>query len=100
MFRSGDIKYLILKLWDVWLRNCLLVRMEALEYKTKLGQLVMVNPNKDGEDYHIFVKNEYQGNVIKHNGHWVGDLEEHSALTIDEVKILGTIIEQKLGKPM
>ena len=72
--------------------------MEALEYKTKLGQLVMVNPNKDGEDYHIFVDNDYQGNVEKRNGHWVGDLEEHSALTIDEVKILGQIIEQKLGK--
>ncbi|GAB2983715.1 hypothetical protein GCM10027049_21350 [Mucilaginibacter puniceus] len=72
--------------------------MEALEYRTKLGQLVMINPNKDGEDYHVFVDNDYQGNVEKQNGHWIGDLEGHSALTIDEVKILGAIIEEKLGK--
>ncbi len=72
--------------------------MKALEYITKIGQLVLINPNKDGEDYHVFVDNTYQGNVVKLNGHWVRNLQENSVLTIDEFKILGSIIELKLNR--
>lgn len=72
--------------------------MKALEYITKIGQLVLINPNKNGEDYHVFVDNIYQGNVVKLNGHWVGNLQQNTVLTIDEFKILGCIIEKKLNK--
>lgn len=54
--------------------------------------------NDGGEDYHIFIDNDYQGRVLKLNNHWVGHLDDDSDLTIDEVKILGRIIEQKLAK--
>ena len=71
--------------------------MQAHEYKTPIGHLVMVSPNSTGDNYHIFIDNDYQGDVVKLKGRWVGNLYETSDLTIDEVIILGGIIEDKLA---
>ena len=71
--------------------------MQAHEYKTPIGHLVMVSPNSTGDNYHIFIDNNYQGDVVKLKGRWVGNLDETSDLTIDETIILGRIIEDKLA---
>lgn len=71
--------------------------MEAYEYKTQIGHLVLVSPNSKCDNYHVFIDNDYQGNVVKLQGQWVGNLDQHSDLTIDEVMILGRIIEEKLA---
>ena len=71
--------------------------MQRYEYKTPIGRLVMVNPNSKGDNYHIFIDNDYQGNVVKQKGQWVGNLEQNSDLTIDEVYLLGHIIKEKLA---
>ena len=71
--------------------------MQSYEYKTQIGHLVLVSPNSNGDNYHIFIDNDYQGNVVKLKGRWVGNLDQHSDLTIDEVMILGRIIEEKLA---
>ena len=71
--------------------------MKSYEYKTKIGHLVLVSPNSSGDNFHIFIDNDYQGNVVKLKGKWVGNLGQYSDLTIDEVTILGRIIEEKLA---
>lgn len=71
--------------------------MRALEYKTPIGHLVMVDPNSQGNNYHIFIDNDYQGNIVRLKGHWVGNLDQNSDLTIDEVNLLGHIIIEKLA---
>jgi hypothetical protein len=71
--------------------------MQAYEYKTQIGHLVLVSPNSKCDSYHVFIDNDYQGNVVKLQGQWVGNLDHHSDLTIDEVIILGRIIEEKLA---
>ena len=70
--------------------------MRSYEYITKIGHLTLVNPN-DGLNYHVFIDNNYQGKIVRLKGYWIGDLAYDSDLTIDEVKILGRIIEQKLS---
>lgn len=71
--------------------------MQSYEYKTQIGHLVLVSPNSRGDNYHVFIDNDYQGNVVKLQGQWVGNLDQSSDLTIDEVIILGRIIEEKLA---
>jgi hypothetical protein len=71
--------------------------MQAHEYKTQIGHLVLVSSNSNGDNYHVFIDNDYQGNVVKQQGRWIGDLDRYSDLTIDEVMILGRIIEEKLA---
>jgi hypothetical protein len=71
--------------------------MQSYEYKTQIGHLVLVSPNSSRDNYHIFIDNDYQGNVVKLKGRWVGNLDQYSDLTIDEVMILGRIIEEKLA---
>jgi len=71
--------------------------MKAYEYTTQMGHLTMVKPD-DADNYHIFIDNSYQGKVVKLKGNWVGHLTYDSDLTIDEVKLLGSIIEDKLAK--
>jgi hypothetical protein len=72
--------------------------MTTYEYKTQIGHLVLISPNSNADNYHIFIDNDYQGNVVKLKGRWVGNLGEYSDLTLDEVTILGRIIEEKLAK--
>jgi hypothetical protein len=71
--------------------------MQSYEYKTQIGHLVLVSPNSSADNYHIFIDNDYQGNVVKLKGRWVGNIDQYSDLTIDEVMILGRIIEEKLA---
>jgi hypothetical protein len=72
--------------------------MRSYEYKTQIGHLVLVSPNSSGDNYHIFIDNDYQGNIVKVKDRWVGNIGQYSDLTIDEVAILGRIIEEKLAK--
>lgn len=71
--------------------------MQTYEYKTQIGHLVMISPNDSTDNYHIFIDNDYQGNVVKLKGRWIGNLDQHSDLTMEEVTILGRIIEEKLA---
>ena len=71
--------------------------MKAYNYITQIGHLTMVKPDND-DNYHIFIDNDYQGKVVKLKGQWIGHLVYDSDLTIDEVQLLGKIIEEKLGK--
>ena len=73
--------------------------MEAYEYITKIGHLALVT-QFDGNHYHVFIDNNYHGKVVKFKGYWIGNLAYDSDLTIDEVKILGCIIEKKLFKAL
>ncbi len=88
---------LIINILAYWLESCLDMYMQTYEYKTQIGHLVLVSPNSSGDNYHVFIDNDYQGNVVKLQGQWVGNLDQSSDLTIDEVAILGRIIEEKLA---
>ncbi len=59
-----------------------------------MGHLKVVHPESDGGDnYHIFIDNNYRGNIIKLQNHWVADMGDASDLSIDEVQEVGKIIE-------
>ena len=88
---------LIISILAYWLESCFKLYMQTYEYKTQIGHLVLVSPSISGDNYHIFIDNDYQGNVVKLDGRWVGNLGQYSDLTIDEVAILGRIIEEKLA---
>ncbi len=59
-----------------------------------MGHLKVVHPDNDsGDNYHIFIDNNYRGNVVKLKGHWVADVGDSTDLSIDEVQAVGSIIE-------
>ena len=73
--------------------------MTAFKYISHMGHLKVVHPDTGGGNYHIFIDNDYRGNVIKLKDHWVADIGDSCDFTPDEVKALGKIIDGNFGKP-
>ncbi len=63
-----------------------------------MGHLKVVHPNNSGDNYHIFIDNDYRGNVIKLKSHWVADVGDSCDFTADEVQALGKIIDANFGR--
>ena len=66
--------------------------MPAYKYITHIGHLKVVHPNDGGDSYHIFIDNDYKGNVIKLKTHWVADFGDTNDLTVEEMQELGKIL--------
>ena len=63
-----------------------------------MGHLKVVHPNTGGGNYHIFIDNDYRGNIIKLKNNWVADVGDSCDFTADEVQTLGKIIDANFGK--
>ena len=64
-----------------------------------MGHLKVVHPDIGrGDNYHIFIDNDYRGNIIKLKTHWVADIGDSCDFTPDEVRALGKIIDGNFGK--
>ena len=63
-----------------------------------MGHLKVVHHADAGDNYHIFIDNDYQGKVIKLKSHWVSDLGDTCNLSPDDVQALGKIIEANFDK--
>ena len=63
-----------------------------------MGHLKVVHPGDGGDNFHIFIDNDYQGNVIRLKSQWVSDLGDTSNLTPDDVQALGKIIDEKFTR--
>jgi hypothetical protein len=72
--------------------------MPAYKYITHIGHLKVVHPNDGDDSYHIFIDNDYKGNVIKLETHWVADFSDTNDLTADEMQALGKIIMRIIKK--
>ena len=73
--------------------------MPAYKYIAHIGHLKVVHPSDGGDNYHIFIDNEYKGKVIKLKTHWAADVGDSSDLTADEVQAVGKIIDANFDKP-
>ena len=60
-----------------------------------MGHLKVVHYH-DGDNYHIFIDNDYKGRIVKLKTHWVADVGDSTDFTMDEVQRLGKIIDAKL----
>jgi len=47
--------------------------------------------------FRVIINGFYQGDIFQKNGEWTGYLNRLSVLTIDDIQILGEIIEGNLG---
>ena len=72
--------------------------MPAYKYITHIGHLKVVHPGDGGDNYHIFIDNDYKGNVIKLRTHWVADIGDSCDLSADEVQAVGKIIDANFNK--
>ena len=48
-----------------------------------------------GDVWQVFTANYYEGILVKRNGEWFGNLNSKSELTVDDVQILGAIIDKR-----
>jgi len=73
--------------------------MKKIEIEGVFGDLkkpiVITAPFGMGDVWQVFTANYYEGILVKRNGEWFGNLNSKSELTVDDVQILGAIIDKR-----
>ena len=62
-----------LKISWLQLYSLLDIKMPAYKYITQMGHLKVVHYH-NGDNYHIFIDNDYKGRIVKLKTHWVADV--------------------------
>ena len=72
--------------------NCLIFR---IHYGSESKEAMISKPEGMSGDisYQVHINNYFQGTVKKQGGEWKAHLNQKSQLTIDDIQIIGDIIE-------
>ncbi|WP_146217415.1 hypothetical protein [Chitinophaga sp. S165] len=72
-----------------------------IEFEAHFGHetktIELVAPSGGGQGYQLMIDKYYQGRLIKTQGKWVGKFNPGCDLTVDDINILGEMIDNALA---